>query len=213
MRLSFCSVGADCWTCRQLSASEAGRSEKSSFRLSGCAEEAAAASAAEQAEQQQQSPGGGGAEEGLAEEGAGAAAGSSGPPLGLPSSLVKRIVLMDSDVKRLSSEALRAIAKAAELFAGQLAVRAMEQAAKGKRKVGRAAWRRRAGCARAVRSRGRADISTCTGWPWSTCWRLPLRAPPAYPPCLLVQNFKASDVEQLASKDRWAWAGGMATCR
>lgn len=99
--------------------------------------------AAEQAEQQQQSPGGGDGDEGAEPQQApGAAASSSAPAPAptLPTSIVKRIVLMDSDVKRLSGEGLRAIAKAAELFAGQLAVRAMEQAAKGKRKVGRAAW-------------------------------------------------------------------------
>ncbi|KAL4431280.1 hypothetical protein ABPG75_006536 [Micractinium tetrahymenae] len=108
-------------------------------------EEAAATAAAEQAEQAQQSPGGSSAEGAAAEEGGEAPA----PPAALPISIVKRIVMMDSDVKRLSAEAVRAIAKAAELFAGQLAVKAMEHAAKGKRK-----------------------------------------------------NFKASDVEQLASRDR-----------
>lgn len=61
------------------------------------------------------------------------------PPFGFPTSLVKRIVLADDEISRVSADALRAICKAAELFVGQLAVRALEHAQAQKKKNFKAA--------------------------------------------------------------------------
>lgn len=102
-------------------------------RLSTRAEEAAAAAAAQG--QQQQSPGGEGAAAG--EEPAPAAVGGGGaapPPFGFPTGVVKRIMMVDDEVQRVSADAVRAIAKATELFVQQLAARALQHAQAGKRK-------------------------------------------------------------------------------
>ncbi|EFN59540.1 hypothetical protein CHLNCDRAFT_56806 [Chlorella variabilis] len=96
-------------------------------------EEAAAAAAAQG--QQQQSPGGEGAAAG--EEPAPAAVGGGGaapPPFGFPTGVVKRIMMVDDEVQRVSADAVRAIAKATELFVQQLAARALQHAQAGKRK-------------------------------------------------------------------------------
>ncbi|PSC76788.1 Tryptophan-tRNA ligase [Micractinium conductrix] len=95
--------------------------------------EAAAAAAEATAEQQQQSPGGDGAAGDDAAAGGGKAA-PPPPPFGLPTGSVKRIITLDSEVQRVSADAVRAIAKAAELFVGALAVKSMEHAAADKRK-------------------------------------------------------------------------------
>ena len=47
-------------------------------------------------------------------------------PFGLPLALVKRIINMDEDVKSISSDALKATAKAAELIVQQLAAKALK---------------------------------------------------------------------------------------
>jgi histone H3/H4 len=96
-----------------------------------CASEAAAAEvAAEQQQQQQQCPDGEAAAEGLQAAGGGAAP----PPFGVPTGLVKKIMLVDDEVQRMSADAVRAIAKATELFVQQLAVRALQHAQAAKRK-------------------------------------------------------------------------------
>ena len=94
------------------------------------AEEAAVAAAAAA---EQQSPGGEAGQ--AAEEGPAApAAGAPPPPFGFPTGVVKRIMLVDEEVQRVSADAVRAIAKATELFVQQLAVRALEQAQAHKKK-------------------------------------------------------------------------------
>lgn len=60
--------------------------------------------------------------------------GSSAPPFGLPTSLVKRIITMDPDVQRISADGVRSIAKAGELFIQLLAGKAFHHAAQHKRK-------------------------------------------------------------------------------
>lgn len=91
------------------------------------AEEAAAA-AAEQEPQQSQ-----GAEAGR-EQQAATGGGGAAPPFGFPTSLVKRIMMVDDEVQRVSADAVRATAKAAELFVQQLAVKALQHAQASKRK-------------------------------------------------------------------------------
>lgn len=49
---------------------------------------------------------------------------------------MKRVVLADDEISRISADGLRAISKAAELFVGQLAVWALEHAQASKKKVG-----------------------------------------------------------------------------
>lgn len=96
-----------------------------------CASEAAAAEvAAEQQQHRQQCPDGEAADEGLQAAGGGAAP----PPFGVPTGLVKKIMLVDDEVQRMSADAVRAIAKATELFVQQLAVRALQHAQAAKRK-------------------------------------------------------------------------------
>ncbi|KAK2075655.1 hypothetical protein QBZ16_001763 [Prototheca wickerhamii] len=74
----------------------------------------------------------------LAEEGAAAGAehegGSSAAEAALPTSLVKRIMLMDDEVARVGAEGLRAVAAAAEAFLGLLASKALSRAGGDKRK-------------------------------------------------------------------------------
>ncbi|PRW58313.1 high mobility group [Chlorella sorokiniana] len=83
-----------------------------------------------------QSPGG---EAGEGGEAPAPRAAAPPPPFGFPTSLVKRIVLADDEISRVSADALRAICKAAELFVGQLAVRALEHAQANKKKNFKAA--------------------------------------------------------------------------
>lgn len=74
----------------------------------------------------------------LAEEGPAAGAehegGSSAAEAALPTSLVKRIMLMDDEVARVGAEGLRAVAAAAEAFLGLLASKALSRAGGDKRK-------------------------------------------------------------------------------
>lgn len=55
-------------------------------------------------------------------------------PASLPTSLVKKIMTMDSDVSRVSAEGLRAVGAATEAFLGLLAAGALARAAGDKRK-------------------------------------------------------------------------------
>eukprot|EP00887_Chlorella_sp_A99_P005767 scaffold1.g5767.t1 len=63
-----------------------------------------------------------------------AGAGAAPPPFGLPTSLVKKIAMVDPDVSRISADAVRALAKATELFVGGLALKALDHAVAAKRK-------------------------------------------------------------------------------
>jgi len=56
------------------------------------------------------------------------------PPFDLPTSLVKKIACMDSEVDRMTADAVRAMAKATSLFIGLLATKAYTHAAHLKRK-------------------------------------------------------------------------------
>lgn len=100
--------------------------------LPSTAAEAAAAAAA-------QGPDGEAAEGGEGGEAPAPRSAAPPPPFGFPTSLVKRIVLADDEISRVSADALRAICKAAELFVGQLAVRALEHAQSQKKKNFKAA--------------------------------------------------------------------------
>ena len=62
------------------------------------------------------------------------AGGSAPPPFGLPTSLVKKIITMDSDVQRISADGVRSIAKATDLFLQLLAAKSFREAAQHKRK-------------------------------------------------------------------------------
>ena len=86
------------------------------------------AAAAQQLQQQQ------GGSQGEAPEPQPKSAGAPPPPFGFPTGLVKRLVVMDEEVARVSADAVRAVAKATELFVQQLAARALEHAQAGKRK-------------------------------------------------------------------------------
>ena len=57
------------------------------------------------------------------------------PPAGLPLSLVKRIMLLDKDVNSISSDALKATAKAAELVIEMLVARAYKGSTAAKRRT------------------------------------------------------------------------------
>lgn len=68
------------------------------------------------------------------QQAAAAGGGGAAPPFGFPTSMVKRIIMVDDEVQRVSADAVRAIAKAAELFVQQLAVKALQHAQASKRK-------------------------------------------------------------------------------
>lgn len=89
------------------------------------------------AEQQREAAEAGGSQQGgEGEEAAGPppAAGAPPPPFGLPTSLVKKIMVMDGDVGRVSADGLRAVAKATELFLQLFAAKAYAHAKAAKRK-------------------------------------------------------------------------------
>ena len=56
-------------------------------------------------------------------------------PFGLPLSLVKRVMCMDSEVARISREGLQAVAKAAELLVADMAARSLLAAQGQKRRT------------------------------------------------------------------------------
>lgn len=102
--------------------------------------------------------------------------------------------MCDDEVGRVSADAVRAIAKAAELFVGALAARALEAAQAGKRKNFKAAdvaalaardrwgrWRRGGVPRRAARGCRDVAAGSCD---WSCCWLCPpTRHPPHAPTC------------------------------
>ena len=92
--------------------------------------------AAEATQAQDAEPGSIPQPEGGAQEGAeqAEASTSSALPFGFPTSLVRKIALVDGDVQRIGADAVRALAKATELFVELLALKAAEVARSGKRK-------------------------------------------------------------------------------
>lgn len=103
-------------------------------RYKTLAQEAAAAAAEARNNRGEASPGEGPAGDDEQQDGE-ADAGNGLPPFGFPLGSIKKIMLLDRDVSRISADAVRASAKATELFVHLLAVKAHGIAKRAKRRT------------------------------------------------------------------------------